>query len=185
MAEGARLPGVQDDLLRPKFRMDYQGDLRDQGQLSVADNESDILTDDTAPGFTSLSQYEASVLFPVYQRGVNLDLGVNIKYLDGQVAWGGDDRRITNFSAAIPMFQASALFDLPFQGLSASISGSHINYERTFATDYKAKLSYEWENGIGLEGGWQHQQFSLGGGEDDVTTSFEQKGPFLDFRYRF
>jgi hypothetical protein len=78
------------------------------------------------------------------------------------------------------MFYATALFDLPFDGMSASLEGSHLDSAQTRAFDYRAKLQYRWNSGLGLEGGWQHQQYSLDYGQPYPGLEYESKGLYLD-----
>ena len=116
---------------------------------------------------------------------MSLDVGVNIKYLDGVKTQFEDGlRKSHNFHEAIPMIYATALFDLPFTGLSAGFEGSHYDLADTQAFDYKAKVAYEWSQGFGLQGGWQHQQYSLDG-PDNSATEYENKGLFFDLFMRF
>lgn len=130
-----------------------------------------------------LQQYDARLFYPVSGiHGMSLDLGVNIKYLDAvrHYPQGSGLEYIHNFNQAIPMIYATALFELPFEGLSASLEGSHRNSERAHAFDYKAKLQYKWDRSLGLEGGWQHQQYSLDNGQQQPGLEYESKGIYLD-----
>ncbi|MFP3873023.1 MAG: hypothetical protein ACLFV1_01105 [Thiohalophilus sp.] len=142
----------------------------------------DPATEPTRSG-QPLQQYDAQLFYPVSTiHGMSLDLGFNVKYLNavGHSSRVDGSRVIHNFNQAIPMFHATALFDLPFDGLSASLEGNHRDTEQTRAFDYKAKLEYKWERGLGLEGGWQHQQYSLDYGQTDPGLDYESKGIFLD-----
>ena len=145
-------------------------------------NSFDPTTDSTRSG-QPLQQYDARLFYPVSTiHGMSLDLGLNVKYLNAVGHYSRDDGTdvIHNFNQAIPMFHATALFDLPFDGLSASLEGSHRDTEQTRAFDYKAKLRYKWDQGLGLEGGWQHQQYSLDYGQTYPGLDYESKGIFLD-----
>lgn len=135
-----------------------------------------------------LQQYDAQLYYPISNlHGVSLDLGVNIKYLNGVSRNLQKDGLISthNFTEAVPMIYATALFELPFEGLSAGLEGSHLDYARTRAFDYKAKLKYNWSRGFGLEGGWQHQQYSLEQGQQESGLEYESKGVFLDLFMNF
>ncbi len=137
---------------------------------------------------TYLQQYDAQLYYPISNlHGMSLDLGVNIKYLNGVSRNLQKDGLISthNFNEAIPMIHATALFELPFEGLSAGLEGSHLDYARTRAFDYKAKLKYNWSRGFGLEGGWQHQQYSLEQGQQESGLEYESKGVFLDLFMNF
>ena len=137
---------------------------------------------------TRLDQYDAALYYPIAGQGMSFDVGLNMKYINGQTSYLHDGERQTrNFSAAIPMVYATALFDLPFEGFSAGFEGKRdlgLEGNALSGFDYKAKFKYEWDESFGLQGGWQHQQYSLDNA-DQTTTDFENKGPFLDFYLRF
>lgn len=131
-----------------------------------------------------LEQYDATFSYPFTPRDtINFDLGINIRFIDADLIQAETQKPSHNLNTAIPMFYANAIFGLPYEGLSASLGASHIEYERYYAFDYKAKLSYQWQNGFGMEGGWQHQQLSID--STDFQTQIENQGLFLDFKYRF
>lgn len=131
-----------------------------------------------------LEQYDATISYPFTPREkVNFDLGINIRFIDAALVQSETEQTTRNLNATIPMFYANASFGLPYDGLSASLGASHIEYEQYYAFDYKAKLSYQWQNGFGMEGGWQHQQLSIDG--SNFQTQIENQGMFLDFKYRF
>ena len=121
-----------------------------------------VTTEDSLPGeLTGLRQHDAALSFPVMNKGMNLDLGLNIRFINGSaVSYTAGRQQQRNFSKAIPMFYAAALFELPFKGLSAGFVGRHSDSLVNPCFDYRATLSYEWAGGLGLEGGWQHQQYA-------------------------
>lgn len=132
----------------------------------------------------SLEQYDATFSYPFNPREtINFDLGINIRFIDADLVQSEAEQSKHNLNTALPMFYANAIFGLPYDGLSASLGASHIEYEQYYAFDYKAKLSYQWQNGFGMEGGWQHQELSIDG--SDFQTEIENQGLFLDFKYRF
>lgn len=135
--------------------------------------------------FGKVNQYDATISYPFTStnKSLNFDLGVNLRFIDGEFSQNDVSRQPYHFNTTLPMLYANALYNVPNSGLSASFGARHSEYEHYYAFDYKAKLSYEWQNGFGLEGGWQHQQFSFDGG--DIQAEIEHKGPFLDLKYRF
>ncbi len=157
---------VSDDLLQPHF--------------DSMDAESNL-----AAEATGLRQYDAALLYPVVKKGMNFNLGFNIRVIDGQVAaYTAGSQQRHNFREAVPMFYAAALFDLPFKGLSAGFIGRHSDSLINPSFDYKARLSYEWAGGLGLEGGWQHQQYA-NDQLNQLQRAPDSKGLFLDLRLRF
>ncbi len=137
--------------------------------------------------YVDFSQYDATWLYsfsPSYSsksNNINFDLGVTLRHLSGTT-----NSAIHNvyFQKTLPLLYGSAIFHFPLKGLSARIEGNHLDLSDTQFFDYKAKLSYEWRNGFGMQGGWQHQQFSL----DSVNKSdalYESNGPYIDFYLNF
>lgn len=134
---------------------------------------------------TKMDQFDATMYYQVLDNWVNLDLGLNIRYLDGNVTLTDSTNQTSKrFSATLPMLYAAALFNLPFTGLSAGIEGSRLQYDNNLVSDYKAKVRYEWASGLGMEGGWRHQQYKLDNASS-VYSDINLKGPFLDLYYHF
>ena len=157
---------ISKDLLRPHFP-----------GLAMQDE----LTDETR----GLRQYDAALSFPMMKPGMNFDLGLNIRFIDGNAVFSANGRRQRqNFRKAIPMIYAAALFNLPFKGLSAGFVGRHSDSMINPSFDYKARLSYEWVGGLGLEGGWQHQQYA-NDGLNLLQRKPVTKGLFLDLHLQF
>ncbi len=157
---------VSKDLLRPHFPgLARQDELMDEA--------------------TGLRQYDAAFSFPMMKPGMNFDLGLNIRFIDGNAVFSANgQQQRQNFREAIPMIYAAALFNLPFKGLSAGFVGRHSDSMINPSFDYKAKLSYEWVGGLGLEGGWRHQQYA-----NDELNQLQSKpvakGLFLDLHLKF
>lgn len=178
-------------LLQPNFKFQHQlissgkSYTRDELLRSDAASKSSLLMlDKASAGSGQIDQYDATISYPfLSHRAISFDLGINLRMVDAEVKGQNLDQASTHINTTLPMFYASALFNLPLEGMSASVGGSHLQYDEYFAFDYKAKLSYTWQNGFGLEGGWQHQRFNID--STDVQADFETKGPFLDFKYRF
>lgn len=126
-------------------------------------------------------QYDVSWLYPWEEKNVNIDLGVTLRYLSGAT---NNTLNNVHFYKTLPLLHASALFNLPLKGLSAGIEGKHLNSKESLIFDYRAKVSYVWRNGFGLQGGWQHQQFSL---DKNLNTAaeYQSNGPYIDFYLNF
>lgn len=133
---------------------------------------------------TQIEQFDARFLYPLTAKGMEVGVGLNIRYIQGITsgALDGAQQKI-RVDDAIPALHARALFNLPFQGFSAGLEGSHTGISDQLF-DYRAQLRYEWTNGLGLQGGWQHQQMSLDLSED-IDTTFSSQGPYLDLKWRF
>jgi len=133
-----------------------------------------------------LRQYDATFFYPFQSGKFNFDLGVNIKFINGLTENSDKFGAVTTqaYNATLPMMYATALYELPWKGLSAGIEGKHMVFDSSTAYDYKAVLSYQSRSGFGLNGGWQYQQLHLDAFQN-ITTSSETEGPFVDFFYNF
>ena len=126
-------------------------------------------------------QSDVSWLYPWEDKNVNVDLGVTLRYLSGETNSAVNN---VHFHKTLPLLHASALFNLSLKGLSAGVEGKHLSSKASLVFDYRAKVSYEWRNGFGMQGGWQHQQFSL---DKSLNTAaeYESIGPYIDFYLNF
>ena len=133
-----------------------------------------------------LRQYDATFFYPFQSGKFNFDLGVNIKFINGLTENSDKFGTVTTqaYNATLPMMYATALYELPWKGLSAGIEGKHMVFDSSTAYDYKAVLSYQSRSGFGLNGGWQYQQLHLDAFQN-ITTNSETEGPFVDFFYNF
>ena len=133
-----------------------------------------------------LRQYDATFFYPFQTGKFNFDLGVNIKFIKGVSQTTNEFGTVSSqsYNATLPMMYATALYELPWSGLSAGIEGKHMVIDNSTAFDYKAVLTYQSRNGFGLHGGWQYQQLHLNAFQN-ITTSSESAGPFVDFYFNF
>ena len=199
LAVDAAVPYAErtDAVSQSRFQLSFQSEPVVQNATSsnssntISQSETQLTESVGASHFIgNLKRYDATWLYPVTQsERMNIDLGVNLRYFDGQVSVDSNEGRVLhNYRAAIPMFYASALFDLPFKGLSARVGGGsqiNVNWDQLFTSfDYKAALRYDWANGLGLEGGWQHRQWQLDNLGSD-NNRIESKGLFLDLKFKF
>ena len=130
------------------------------------------------------SQFDATWTYRTYPsetKNINIDLGVTLRHLSG---FNHSIENVSNqhFQEVLPLVHASALFTLPLKGLSAGIEGSHLDSNNKQFFDFRAKVSYEWRKGFGLQSGWQHQQFNLG---NSVDAGYQKNGPYIDFYLNF
>ena len=132
----------------------------------------------------NFAQYDATWTYPWEVKNMNFDLGLTLRHLSGFK--NVEDETIGNgyFQTTLPLVHASALFSLPLKGLSAGIEGSHLDLSNHQVFDYRAKVSYEWRKGFGMQGGWQHQQFNLNNATN-TGTDFKKNGPYIDLYMKF
>ncbi len=165
-----------------RWQVDYKQVRMDELGRQIITPEFMSLSPETG---TQFEQLDARILYPLRQLGLRMDLGLHLRHIEGYANTAGAAMASTRttLNTTIPSFYASALFDLPFQGLSAGFEGSRSGLsDRLF--DYRAKLQYRWRNGLGLQGGWQHQQMILDP-ELDAGPVLTNYGPYLDLHWQF
>ncbi len=140
----------------------------------------------------NLGQYDATIYYALgdslpnllsNHRWLSIDLGVNFKFIEQKYeSLRQNQSSYRTHYGAYPMVSASALFELPLSGMTASVEGSYFNYNARELSEYRAKLTYQIDNIFGVSGGWEQQQYQL-----DATESlrFDKEGPFVDLFYRF
>jgi len=133
--------------------------------------------------------YDAIFYYPLHRQGVSIDLGVNLRLQEeqptqtDQVYAYEHDWLSIDPSETRTLLHAAAVFDLPFSGFKAGVSGTYNTDRANSEYDYRAKLSYKWKSGLGLEGGWQHQQIS--DEQQNFNDTLDVQTLFLDMKYRF
>ncbi|MCK5722512.1 MAG: hypothetical protein KAI84_08225 [Gammaproteobacteria bacterium] len=158
------------------FKFNHLSNIQSQDQLF---QPSSLDRDDTL----NFEQFDATWTYPWETKSVNIDVGMTLRHLSVfKNATENSDSQ--SFQEVLPLLHASALFALPLKGLSAGIEGTHLDSTDVQVFDYRAKVSYEWREGFGLQGGWQHQQFNLDNATS-VGADYERTGPFLDFYLNF
>lgn len=166
------------------FKFNHLTNIKSSEHASLTDTDAQV--SQTLPfsdNNLKFAAYDATWTYPWETKSMNIDLGVTLRHLSGSVN-SVSSLDSYHFRQVLPLLHASALFSLPLEGLSAGIEGSHLGSSDTQIFDYRAKVSYEWRKGFGLQGGWQHQQFSLDTATD-IGADYERNGPFIDFYLNF
>ena len=134
-----------------------------------------------------LNQTDFIAYYELLDNWVNLDVGINGKFIDASVSV--NDTSTTpasnkNLEYIIPMVYAKARFDLPFSGLSAETDLSYITYEDSEFYDLKGGLLYETSFGLGATAGYRMEKLQL---DDisDVNSNIEIKGAYAGLFYHF
>ncbi len=135
----------------------------------------------------TLNQTDVIAYYRILDNWVNLDLGINIKVIDGNVKF--DDNSVVaetdkNFKGYIPMAYAKARFDLPFTGLSVEADASYIGYSGSKFTDMKAGVVYETSYGLGILAGYRILNLTIDnvGG---IYSDIDLKGAYAGLFYHF
>jgi len=130
-----------------------------------------------------LSHDDIVLYYQLLENGMNLDLGVDVKHLDGEVSFNNATSNTVTVDETIPLLYLSARFDLPLDGLyvGADINANVIDLgiSESSAQDSTILLGYESGNGLGLEGGYKYFSLDLNN-VDAPDTDMEYDGVFLN-----
>jgi len=132
------------------------------------------------PASISLDTTDAILYYRLLDNWVSLDLGLNLRSLDGDFIIA--DEKVS-ISETIPMLYASAQFDLPFSGFSVGGDINIINYDGSEYRDIRLRAMYEM-GVIGIEAGLKTSTMVLddvGGVSSDLEFSGLMLGAFLHF----
>lgn len=132
-----------------------------------------------------LNQTDFIAYYELLDNWINLDFGVNAKYLDALVSIkDASQSSRKNVDYLIPMFYAKARFDLPFSGLSLETDLSYVSFSESEFYDFKAGLLYETAFGLGGTLGYRTEQLQLND-ISDIDSDIEIKGVYAGLYYHF
>lgn len=142
------------------------------------------LNDSIASSY-KLDQTDFIAYYEVLDNWVNLDLGLNIKYIDGSIQLDTTTTHASEtFDAYIPMLYAKAQADLPFTGFSVESEINYIGYSGSSFYDFKAAAQYETEIGFGVEAGYRQMKLKIDD-LDDFNSDIKVNGIYASVFYHF
>ena len=119
---------------------------------------------------------------------LDLDLGVDLKRIDGEVSFNDTEDSRLAVDETIPLFYLSARYDLSDSGfyVGANINADIINLglSNSSAQDSTIMLGYDTGSGLGIEGGFKYFSLQL---ENDYEqdSNLEYDGLYLNGYYNF
>ncbi len=134
-----------------------------------------------------LNQTDLTIYWQLSNKGVEFDLGLTIKYLDGSARVNSlttSQVRNVDFAAVLPLAYASLDFGTPLKGMSFGVSGNVISYRGHSYSDVLLRVSYETKSNIGIQAGYRRMQLKL----DDlngVSSDLNFSGPYLGVFFNF
>lgn len=136
----------------------------------------------------TLDQVDIIPYWRILDNWVNLDIGFNIKAIDGNVQINSittpSTEANTDFSIILPMLYTKARFDIPFSGLSVEADVSYVGYSNNKFSDIKAGIVYETTFGLGATLGYKQQSMKLDD-TDGIYTELNIKGPYAGLFFHF
>ena len=166
-----------------------QTNLTDSSQSTLSkainfNNENFVINSDVQTSI-KLNQTDFIIYYEILDNWVNLDLGLNVKYIDASVELNSITTNATDdFSVYIPMLYGKAQFDLPFSGLSAETELSYIGYSGNSFYDAKVALQYEYSLGFGAELGYREIKLKLDD-LDNFNSDIKFSGAYVSVFYHF
>ena len=150
-------------------------DISNDGEAFISGNQGSSTFD--------LSHDDIVLYYQLLDNWVDLDLGVDVKRLDGEVSFDGTAGGTVSVDETIPLLYLSARFDLPFEGLyvGADINANVIDLgiSESSAQDSTIMMGYESGSGLGIEGGFKYFSLDLDN-VDAPDTDLEYDGIFLN-----
>jgi outer membrane protein len=130
-----------------------------------------------------LSHTDAVLYYEVLDNWINLDLGMTLRYFDGQVkATDGTSVETITLEGTLPMAYGKAQFDLPFSGWSIAADAHFTRWKDDKLTDYSAKIMYNTDIlpllDLGLELGYREMKLEVED-LDDLRTDVTLDGPYI------
>jgi len=119
-----------------------------------------------------LKMYDLTLYYEILDNWINADVGVNIKYIDGEIAVNGNDiisnlliNESSDFQVPIPMIYAKLRLDVPTTDLSLQAEGNYISYDGNSFYDAEFGIRYTFSLGLGVEAGYKSMKLKL----DDIN----------------
>jgi outer membrane protein len=158
------------------------------GRLSKTVNygNTTFLVNEDVSSEITLDQTDVTMYYQLFDTVLNIDLGLNAKYIDSRSRITGSisGTETADVSGWVPMLYAGFGADLPFTGLSISADGSFVGYRDSTFYDYTLKASYITPWYLGVDVGYRAMRLNL----DDFDGSYadiEFDGPFAGAHLKF
>ena len=169
-------------------RTNYSDSARGTATLNTTFAGQTISTLGTYDSELTLNQTDLIPYWRILDNWVNLDIGLNLKSIDGNIKIDSVNNSVTHidqdFSAVIPLLYAKARFDMPFTGLSVEADMSYLNLAGNKISDMKAGLVYQSVFGLGATIGIRKENVTLDD-VDNVSGKLDINGVYAGLFYHF
>ena len=145
-----------------------------------------IIYSGTISSSLQLNQTDFILYYELLDNWVNLDFGINAKYLNASVSMDSATQSAStkDLNYVVPMLYAKAKFELPLSGLSVESDISYISYDSSAFYDVKGGVSYETTFGLGATAGYRAEKLKI----DDISdfnSDIDIKGFYAGLFYHF
>lgn len=133
-----------------------------------------------------LNQTDFILYYELLDNWVNLDFGINAKYLNASFSMDSATQSAStkDLNYVVPMLYAKVKFELPLSGLSVESDISYISYDSSAFYDIKGGVSYETTFGLGATAGYRAEKLKI----DDISdfnSDIGIKGFYAGLFYHF
>jgi len=133
-----------------------------------------------------LNQTDFILYYELLDNWVNLDFGINAKYLNASFSMDSATQSAStkDLNYVVPMLYAKAKFELPLSGLSVESDISYISYDSSAFYDIKGGVSYETTFGLDATAGYRAEKLKI----DDISdfnSDIDIKGFYAGLFYHF
>ena len=134
-----------------------------------------------------LSHEDFILYYELLDNWVNLDVGVDVKRFDGEVALVGNANTTTSrieIDETLALLYLSARFDLPLSGFYIGADFSGVSIDDSSVQDTTLKLGYLSDYGLGVEGGLRNFLLELDD-SNGLNSDIEYDGAYAYMFFRF
>jgi outer membrane protein len=164
----------------------YRGQSTSNAEASLA-RQNALPVNKSRTSF-DLSQDDIVLYYQLSGAKLDLDLGVDLKRVDGEVSFADSEDNRVAVDETIPLLYLSARYDLSNSGfyVGANINADLIDLgiSNSSAQDSTIMLGYDTGSGAGIEGGFKYYSLDL---ESDYEqdSSLEYDGLYLNGYFNF
>jgi len=125
-----------------------------------------------------LEMYDLTLYYELLDNWINVDAGVNVKYIDGALSVkSATQNESTDFQVPIPMVYAKVRFDVPTTDLSFQAEGNYISYDGNTFYDAEVGARYTLALGLGFEAGYKTMKLEIDD-IDDLSMNADFSGAY-------
>lgn len=168
--------------LLPNIRLSYLS-IDQSGHGRVPDGFDGLPAGVAVHSELELTQLDLTLYYQLLDNWVNLDLGLTVRDLEGDLRiQGAGEVSRTEIDAVLPMLYVAAQFDLPFSGLSVGVDGNAIAYDGDSVYDFNVFGQYRF-SGAYVRAGYRQMTVDYEDGSDRLDV--ELGGPFVSAGFMF
>ena len=104
----------------------------------------------------NLTMYDLTLYYNILDTGINADVGINFKHIDGKILNRSTDKnKSEELKLSVPMVYAKVRFDVPATSLSLEAEGNYVTKNGENIYDAQAGVRYTFNSGFGIETGYK------------------------------